>query len=256
MGTRGCFGFRLDGADIAIYNHFDSYPDSLGARIAQFVADKNAEYGKDLIGKLTAQVRAMIPIDPSKPASPLQARALAEFSDMAVASRQETDWYCLLRKTQGDVDAFLRAVYYAPGHEFLNDGLFCEHAYLINLDTGNLEYYSGFYKKELGPAMPGRYWRPFLERPVDPSERDNGYGAVVLHAEYPLAKITARSVGARVKAMVSAQSRTDRFMEKAVKMPLAEKSVYASESADIPTVSEIMLRLRDEADKRVSRIAA
>lgn len=38
MSTRGAYGFRIDGQDKITYNHFDSYPDSLGVNLLQWMA--------------------------------------------------------------------------------------------------------------------------------------------------------------------------------------------------------------------------
>ena len=35
MGTRGLYGFRKNGVDKTTYNHFDSYPDGLGADVIE-----------------------------------------------------------------------------------------------------------------------------------------------------------------------------------------------------------------------------
>lgn len=37
MGTRGLYGFRKNGVDKTTYNHFDSYPDGLGADVVNFI---------------------------------------------------------------------------------------------------------------------------------------------------------------------------------------------------------------------------
>ena len=36
MGTRGILGFRKNGLDKLAYNHFDSYPEELGANVVKF----------------------------------------------------------------------------------------------------------------------------------------------------------------------------------------------------------------------------
>lgn len=38
MGTRGAYGYRVDGEDKVTYNHYDSYPDILGARILSYAS--------------------------------------------------------------------------------------------------------------------------------------------------------------------------------------------------------------------------
>lgn len=38
MATRGAYGYHLNGVDKVIYNHFDSYPDMLYARILNYIS--------------------------------------------------------------------------------------------------------------------------------------------------------------------------------------------------------------------------
>lgn len=62
---------------------------------------------------------------------------------------------------------------------FLRDSLFCEYAYLINLDTNMLEYYQGFNKN---PNEKGRY----AKYTVDDEKK---YYGVKLIQEIPLQDI-------------------------------------------------------------------
>ena len=57
------------------------------------------------------------------------------------------DWYCLLRHAQGDLNVYKNGLrYMIDNHDFIKDSLFCEYAYIINLDTKRLEFYVGFQK--------------------------------------------------------------------------------------------------------------
>lgn len=56
---------------------------------------------------------------------------------------------------------------------FLHDSLFCEYAYIINLDTGMLEFYTGFNQD---PDAKGRYAKFSCD----------DYNGVVLKQEIPL----------------------------------------------------------------------
>ena len=60
-------------------------------------------------------------------------------------------------------------------HDFLAASLFCEWAYIINVDTGKLEVYKGF---NVDPEAPGRY--------AALKEEDGDYRGVKLVAEFDL----------------------------------------------------------------------
>lgn len=57
------------------------------------------------------------------------------------------DWYCLLRNTQGDLRHYHKGIeHMIDSQEFLADSLFCEWAYIMNLDDQQFEVYRGFNK--------------------------------------------------------------------------------------------------------------
>ena len=86
--------------------------------------------------------------------------------DEGVSERRPEDWYCLLRGSQGEPKAYLGdgLRYMIDNHTLLESSLFCEWAYIINLDTKMLEVYKGYNKS---PDAPGRYAR---KRVKDDSE--------------------------------------------------------------------------------------
>ena len=79
------------------------------------------------------------------------------FSNFSVSSGSVTDWYCLLRNCQGNLECLAKAKDYAymtDGIDFIKDSLFCEYAYIINLDDNVLEFWKGFQKE---PQESNRY---------------------------------------------------------------------------------------------------
>ena len=80
--------------------------------------------------------------------------------DENVSRKTTDDWYCLLQNVQGNFLALLaaarngRPVYMENNAEFIKDSLFCEYAYIANLDTKMLEFYVGFQKR---PQEGNRY---------------------------------------------------------------------------------------------------
>lgn len=175
MGTRGAYGFRIGGKDKVTYNHFDSYPSGLGESVLVALASadlgrvKTVAEGIEMVDEGATPTDAQIKI--------CQDRGLVNLG----VSRQDTsDWYCLLRNAQGDIEALLngRVPFMSDGAGFLTDSLFCEWAYIINLDEGVLEVYKGFNKVV---SAPGRY------APLGGDGQ--GYFGVALIDSIPLASV-------------------------------------------------------------------
>lgn len=148
MGTRGLFGFRKNGVDKLTYNHFDSYPAGLGAIMVDFCQ-------RTSIAELNEIFDRIILVDEHSKPTPEQIEACKEYCDLTVSNQTEEDWYCLLREAQSNPDAYKDGlVYMIDSHEFIKDSIWCEYAYIINLDTNYLEFYVGFRKR---PSKTNRY---------------------------------------------------------------------------------------------------
>ncbi len=94
-----------------------------------------------------------------------------------VSTGQKTEWYALLRHAQGNLNAYKHGLRYMIDNErFMQDSLFCEWAYVINLTDGVLEIYRGFQKT----PQNNRYLMPFY------FEGDDDYFNVALLVAYPL----------------------------------------------------------------------
>jgi hypothetical protein len=170
MGTRGCWGFRLEGQDKLTYNHWDSYPVSLGTALT----DTLAKYGSTDWDILADEVSDLVLVDERSTPTPEQIDRLRQYADEGVGGRSLNDWYCLLRRSQGDMEKTLESKLMVDSHKFMRDSLFCEWAYVINLDDDLFEIYRGFQKE---PHTKGRYsgFAP-----------DQGYYPVALFKTYPL----------------------------------------------------------------------
>jgi hypothetical protein len=132
MGTRGAYGFRLDGVDKISYCQFDMYPSGVGSQVLKFLAKtKPAEVKKIAKG--------IILVDPKSKPTPEQIEACASTTNLQVSNQSTSDWYCLLREAQGNLEAHKKVPYMRDAHDFLGESLFCEWAYIVNLDTGKLE---------------------------------------------------------------------------------------------------------------------
>lgn len=170
MSTRGAFGWRIDGQDKVTYNHSDSYPECLGEVMMQCVK-------KFPLDEMTKIVRGIELVDDHKKPSPGQMLECRAFCNLDVGTKSRQDWYCLLRNAQGKPNAWLKQGlrYMIDSKNFLSDSLFCEWAYIIDLDTKKLEIYKGYNKD---PSA-GRY----ADTPI---VRENGYVGVALVMELPI----------------------------------------------------------------------
>ena len=139
MSTRGSIGFRIDGVDKLTYNHSDSYPSWLGVRILSQVQKLCAA---DL-APLRAKVRGIRMLSDSDVTEEI-VRVTCEYHNPSVSAQSETDLYCLFREAQGDLVAYLNLGYMPDDHGFILDSLFCEWAYILNLDDNILEVYEGY----------------------------------------------------------------------------------------------------------------
>lgn len=152
MGTRGTYGFRKDGVDKLTYNHFDSYPSYLGEKIVSFCYEHSIEEFNELFDKIVL-------VNESEKPTPEQIDICRQngLINLAVSSKSEDDWYCLLRNCQGDLDALFEMnnkAYMIDNGDFIKNSLWCEYGYIINLDEEVLEYYEGFQKQ---PQSDNRY---------------------------------------------------------------------------------------------------
>jgi hypothetical protein len=148
MGTRGAIGFRINGKDKVTYNHFDSYPTGIGVQVVEFL--KNT--GDAELMAMAKKIK-MVKEDGKPTPKQIDTCIKAGMVDLSVSERSTADWYCLLRNAQGDLAAYGKLGYMTDSKKFLLDSLFCEFAYIINLDTMELEFYKGFNRT----AGAGRY---------------------------------------------------------------------------------------------------
>lgn len=182
MGTRGGFGVRADGVDKIGYNQFDSYPEGKGVEFLRTLKTLVAEIGMDGLRQKARDLRV---VSDKTPPTPEDIERLKPYTNLGVSEQSTQDWYCLTRESHGKLDKILECGYILDSADFMLDSLFCEWAYVANLDTGKLEVYKGFVKGKPGR---GRFanieptWSEHdLQQPVE--ER---YFPVSLVAEFDL----------------------------------------------------------------------
>ena len=144
MGTRGYIAITKGNQFLGMYNHFDSYPSFLGANMIELMTHlMRSKEDADKLFNLEV-VKAQDKPDES---------TLQKMKDGGFWSNVSSgdDWYSALRECQGEVLKYIEAGYIiadtSPEGCFMEDSLFCEYAYVLNLDTGILDFYEGFQKE-------------------------------------------------------------------------------------------------------------
>jgi hypothetical protein len=148
MGTRGILGFRYKRKDYMTYNHWDSYPSGLGNRVVEWARDHGGDWDS-----VKEKVERMVDVSDRQPTAE-EVKKFSHLADLDVSTNDPCEWYVLLRHAQGDLDFILEAGVFENQLDFIRDSLFCEWAYIINLDNMTLEIYEGFQDK---PHSKGRY---------------------------------------------------------------------------------------------------
>lgn len=208
MGTRGAWGFRKGAQDKVTYNQFDSYPEGLGDDVVELVRQSrdNAQ-----LAAIADGIVLVVNQEPPDQATIARYRAIPGLTNLKVSECKEQDWYCLLygghsqplfylsgatwEQEEGEWGARVKVmhtiepdhacIHMLDGHDFLADSLFCEWAYIINLDTGMLEVYKGFNRDK---SAAGRYAALDDGDNGRRSEDDKFYG-VVFVGEIPLDEV-------------------------------------------------------------------
>jgi hypothetical protein len=176
MGTRGIYGFRKNNEDKLTYNHFDSYPDYLGIAVVDFCKTTNLQKLNDIYDRIVL-------IDSNKKPTAEQITDCLKWANLEVSEQSSNDWYCLLRKAQGDLTAYTSGLkYMSKDNDFIKDSLFCEFGYIINLDNNKLEFWKGFQKE---PQKNNRYG----------AKQENGFYPCKLAQTFPLNNIPENIIG-------------------------------------------------------------
>lgn len=177
MGTRNLVCVLVDGEiRVAQYGQWDGYPSGQGTTVLNFVQsivednDVNAfadrvrnlkTLSHDEVDKIWRDIGADENRSISMEVSNAAARTHPELS-------RDTGGRILELINNGDVENVFLST------EFAHDSLFCEYAYVVNLDTQEIEVFRGFQR---APHSQGRFAEVF-PRHFDESHRTNKYYAV------------------------------------------------------------------------------
>jgi len=170
MGTRGLWGLRHKNKDYLTYNHFDSYPSWLGNVMLETIRKYSDDEMKHVAEEIklvdehdkpceeaVEQVKRII-MDEDEFNKIMESKGyLKDMIDDIIESHgykpgeleKSNEYYELLHIAQGDPDCyFSRGLrYMTDDSDFMFDSVFCEWAYIINLDVNALEVYKGFNKE-------------------------------------------------------------------------------------------------------------
>lgn len=141
MSTQGLIAFVESGKLYATYNNNSSYPTWQLAQLIEWVQAADMQEARAGVRRL------QMVCEDDAPSEQLQI-ALSEFSrtssgGVTVNEGRADDWYCLIRETHGDPEAMLACGYMIDNIDFAADGTFCEWAYVLNLDSEQLEVHRG-----------------------------------------------------------------------------------------------------------------
>lgn len=183
MGTRSASGVIIDGEQKISYNHFDGYPQGVGQQIVDEL--RTAIAGLGLAGALLrwrGQARAMRMVDANQ--NPF-AHEIGFYDLTASDVSSGKDWYSHLRDDHGSILARLNRGVATDERLFVADSLFCEWAYILDLDQAVLEVYQGFQRQ---PHDRGR----FADMPHHVgTNRSVTYYPVALERSFPLIELPA-----------------------------------------------------------------
>jgi hypothetical protein len=150
MSTRGLYGLRFNEQDKTAYNHSDSYPEYLGDKFVKWLANKTTEELKKIFNNLE--------LVPDENLTEIDKRWCEKHGIVP----KET-WYETLSEYQCNPEALEKNDLLVDGSSFILDSLFCEYAYIANLDTNELEFWIGLQKKpdpdnRYGTKSDGKYY--------------------------------------------------------------------------------------------------
>ena len=141
MITRGAWGIKIGDKIIVQYNHFDSYPTGLGEKIVEDLNEWYKDAPEKWIKRLNEVLDEVEIIDEEKTPQPTEEQLQYIRDEGINFNENQKEWFSVLSELQGRVLPYLKGfIYFLDwGVECLNDELFCEWAYIFNLDNNTLE---------------------------------------------------------------------------------------------------------------------
>lgn len=150
MGTRNLICVIKDGEfRVAQYSQWDGYPTGQGKTIVNFLL---TQYNYGLFRSQIDKVKHLNDVEVKKRWMEAGAVGLTGGVSMEVANKMDIMYPTLSRGCGADILPLIQARDNPEVHmslHFAADSLFCEYAYIVNLDTNVLEVYKGFNQEPL-----------------------------------------------------------------------------------------------------------
>jgi hypothetical protein len=148
MGTRSSIGVHVNGKDKLTYNQYDGYPTGMGVTVYEQVCNLIREIGWDAITILATNLKQV------KCDKEFTEQEKEKYGDLWQQVDTGKNYYALLRGLQGHLDEMLKRGRMTKDNNFIKDSLFCEWAYILNVDEKTFEIYQGFQQEK---PKAGRY---------------------------------------------------------------------------------------------------
>jgi hypothetical protein len=151
MGTSGLFGFVHKGRYYVVYNHMDSYPKGLGAKLAREIDAagpaglerwKAAFDNEELVVVRACEDDEDDENNTPEPTAEDAAR-LAPYAYDKSDPLGARDWDLLTYKCQGSLVRVMKSGYVFNRVNVHGEPLWEEHAFLVNFDCHQFEHYIG-----------------------------------------------------------------------------------------------------------------
>lgn len=154
MSTRGLTGVTVKNKHYFSYNHSDSYPYFMLQEMAKLVVFLN---NNNLLPTLGEKVAKLKEVESEALCTSKELKKYTKYSGK-LSGHQKKEYYNLLYKLQGaewikqtalgNLDIFI------DSNDFIKYSLYCEWAYILNLDTNQLEIYEG---KQTKPDIKNKF---------------------------------------------------------------------------------------------------
>lgn len=187
MGTRNLTMVYLDGEyKVAQYGQWDGYPEGQGVTILNFLQeveiDKFKEKVRNSVKKITPEILTKYHIEAGGElfSEAIRPEVFDKFKNLYPQFSRDTGAKVLeeiMSVAEGDI-------YLKLDTEFAKDSLFCEWAYVVDLDQMVLEVYAGNNLLPLGPND-RFFW-------LQESLTSDGYWPVKMICSFPLNKLPPR----------------------------------------------------------------
>lgn len=144
MGTRNLTIVHKNGEyKVAQYGQWDGYPEGLGATLLKFLQSVNMDAFRNAIDNISFYTQEDLKeID----------KRIADMREILPNYTWQKDYSHLSRDCGGDIlnqIVFKGVTKVKNDIEFAADSLFCEWAYVVDLDTNKFEVYKGFNEEKL-----------------------------------------------------------------------------------------------------------